>query len=196
MLRHPGIPPHSRLLHFSFRMSSTAHQVIDVFEVARSGQTIDGRRSLAVLARVAPSLAGSAEPLRFVWQGRIDERGRCAATLRIEAQVPLRCDRCGTPVLLPVAVDSQFYFVQTESELARIPVDDSDDEPLLGSRRFDLDQLIEDELILALPISPRHSDCPPAAAADSADGDAAEPQAADERPSPFAVLAGLKPRRH
>jgi uncharacterized protein len=103
------------------------------------------------------------------------------------------------PVLLPVSLQSSFFFVQTEAELARIPVDDTDDEPLLGSRRFDLDELVEDELILALPISPRHADCRSTAGA--SDGDAGEggvtaPDLGDGRPSPFAVLAGLKPRRH
>jgi uncharacterized protein len=180
-------------------MATTDHQFIDVFETARIGLRIEGRRALTALPRLAPMLAAAAEDLRFEYQGLRDDRERCAAILRIEAKVPLRCDRCGMPVLLPVSLQSSFFFVQTEAELARIPVDDTDDEPLLGSRRFDLDELVEDELILALPISPRHADCRPTAGA--SDGDAGEggvtaPDLGDGRPSPFAVLAGLKPRRH
>lgn len=180
-------------------MATTDHQFIDVFEAARTGLRIEGRRTLAALPRLAPMLTAAAEDLRFDYRGLHDGRGRCAAILRIEAKVPLRCDRCGTPVLLPVSLQSSFYFVQTEAELARIPVDDTDDEPLLGSRRFDLDELVEDELILALPISPRHADCRPTAGGDAdADGDGAVTSLdpGEQRRSPFAVLAGLKPRRH
>jgi uncharacterized protein len=45
--------------------------------------------------------------------------------------------------------------------------------------------LIEDELILALPFAPRHEDCRPAGAGDSAESD-----------SPFAALRGLIRNRH
>ena len=80
--------------------------------------------------------------------------------------------------------------MRTEQELARIPDDESEDEPLLGSERFDLHELLEDEAILALPISPRHADC--AAPAPAAPDAGAE---ATGRPHPFASLASLKSRR-
>jgi uncharacterized protein len=69
-------------------------------------------------------------------------------------------------------------------------VDESEDEPLLGSERFDLYELLEDEAILALPISPRHADCAaPALATPDMGLDA------DDKPHPFAALAQLKSRR-
>jgi uncharacterized protein len=40
-----------------------------------------------------------------------------------------------------------------------LPIDDAPDEPLLGSRRFDVAALVEEQAILALPISPRHAAC-------------------------------------
>jgi uncharacterized protein len=183
-------------------MSYSDHRYIDVFELARTGQPVEGHRPLAGLPRLAPMLAGVSGDLRFQYRGHLDARRRSAGTLQIDANVPLRCDRCGAPLTLPVAVRSSFYFVHTEAELARIPVDDSEDEPLLGNRRFDLDELIEDELILACPISPRHADCHLDPAADAGapaapvEADADEPTGASETRKPFAVLAGFKPRRH
>ena len=183
-------------------MSRNDHRFIDVFELARTGQQVVGHRSLASLPRLAPMLTNASSDLRFQYHGHLDARRRSAGTLQIEADVPLRCDRCGATLTLPVAVRSSFYFVQTEAELARIPVDDSEDEPLLGSRRFDLDELIEDELILACPISPRHADCHPDGRADQevpvspGEPEAGPDSGAAETRRPFAALAGFKPRRH
>ncbi|MDP1159869.1 YceD family protein, partial [Klebsiella variicola] len=55
-------------------------------------------------------------------------------------------------------------------------------------RHLDARELIEDELLLALPLVPRHANCPqPLPGA----GEQAEPEA-EQRPNPFAALAALK----
>ncbi len=57
------------------------------------------------------------------------------------------------------------------------------------SRDFDALSLVEDELILSLPLVPRHEVCPehlPSQVEDEAF------EAASERPNPFAALAALK----
>ena len=55
---------------------------------------------------------------------------------------------------------------------------------------FDLRALIEDELLMALPLVPRHDECPDAVqlSVQSADFDAAQ----EEKTNPFAALAALK----
>ena len=60
---------------------------------------------------------------------------------------------------------------------------------LVISRDFDALSLVEDELILALPLVPRHEVCPQALPVDAVD-EAFE--AASQRPNPFAALAALK----
>ncbi len=55
------------------------------------------------------------------------------------------------------------------------------------TRALDLRELIEDELLLALPIVPRHEVCPVPLVAPA---DAAE--LVEEKPNPFAALAALK----
>ena len=76
------------------------------------------------------------------------------------------------------------------------------------SRQFDLQDLIEDELIMAQPIVPRHEQCPTdVAALIKADVEAVPPghvapaeqageaTTASGKPNPFAVLASLKKDR-
>jgi uncharacterized protein len=128
--------------------------------------------------------------LAFEMRGYMDPRDRPSAELSFRGTALMTCDRCGTPVRLELTGSARFYFVRTEQELARIPVDESEDEPLLGSERFDLHELLEDEAILALPISPRHADCAAPALATPDTG-----LDADGKPHPFAALAQLKSRR-
>lgn len=163
---------------------------VDVFELARQRARVAGAVSVARMTRLAPSLAATGGTIEFIFDGFTDERGRPAAQLAFHGQVQLTCDRCGAPVPQSLEAAARYYFVRTEAELERIPVDESDEEPLLGSARFDLHELLEDEAILALPMSPRHPHCAPAKSSH-----AGEVGTDPERPHPFAALAQLKSRR-
>ena len=90
-------------------------------------------------------------------------------------------------VEVALQVSRNFLFVHGEDAAAQLDTDTEDD-VLAITRALDLRELIEDELLLAMPIVPRHEVCPeplvPAANA------AAEP--VEDKPNPFAALAGLK----
>jgi uncharacterized protein len=178
-------------------MSSTPLH-LDVFELAKRGETRAGALPLAALPRLVESqspVAAAGEPLRplmFQLEGFMDERRRPSARLALDGEIDLVCDRCGKPLRWQLQTEVHYFFVHSEDELARLPVDDAEEEPLLGSTRFDLRGLIEDETILALPMSPRHSDCAPLADLPVAPAPDPEP----DRPSPFAQLEKLKSRRH
>lgn len=162
--------------------------------------------------------AGAGEPPPVVWQARawlqpvragVPERW---LELHARATVVLECQRCLQP--LPVALDARrrLRFVDTEEEAARLD-EDSEDDVLALPRRLDLRELVEDELILALPIVPRHDTCPhplptrAPAAADAgvdavADADAtlrpaaaADDDPGPDRQRPFAALAALRRTR-
>lgn len=134
--------------------------------------------------RLAPLLASTAGRIRWQLTGEVDSLGRPAAILALQGAVVLKCDRCGLDVPLPIASESRFWFVHTEEELNRAPIDESETEPLLGSAAFPIAPLVEDELILGLPISPRHQQCA------AADGQAARPEPHGQ----LAALAALRPR--
>ena len=87
-----------------------------------------------------------------------------------------------------LAVDRSFRFMRSESE-AEVEDADSEEDVLAMTRTLDLFSLIEDELILELPLVPRHDTCPeplPLPMDDPAFGED-EPE-----PNPFAQLAVLK----
>jgi uncharacterized protein len=100
----------------------------------------------------------------------------------------MQCQRCLTPVVTPVVAERSFRFVADEA--TALALDDGSEEDLLViSRDFDALALVEDELILSLPLVPLHERCPETVPMSSVDPDF---EVAAQRPNPFGVLAGLK----
>ncbi len=171
-------------------MTTRAHDPrrLDVAAAAAVGAALAGRCPLSELARLADGAAGDVdEPV--AWSARFEQRRESGGApqvwlkLQAHARIARECQRCLQPVLLALDVDRAFRFAPTEDEAAVIDAE-SEDDVLVLSRQFDLRELLEDELLLALPIVPKHDHCP------------APPtgQAAQELTAvhPFAALAALK----
>lgn len=107
--------------------------------------------------------------------------------LRADTMVRLVCQRCLQPMAQALHAERAFRFVADEAEAERLDELSEDDVLALPTGgRLDLHLLVEDELILALPIVPRHDDCPeplPLPANDLPE---------DEPEHPFQALAALK----
>lgn len=173
---------------------------LDVKALAQSGATLQGQLPLSGLARLAETTvvpADGAADVSWSVEGQLKRPVGRAAEIRIHllvrATVYQTCQRCLQPMALPLAIDRTIRFVPGEDDAARLDEELDDEDVLALPRSLDLAQLVEDELILALPIVPRHESCPqPIAFNDEANTDFAESEL--ERPNPFAVLAGLKPK--
>jgi len=111
--------------------------------------------------------------------------------LRLSAQavLALTCQRCLGPAEISVEVDRKFRFVANE-EQAALEDEASEEDVLVISRAFNALDLLEDELLMALPVAPMHSVCPTAVKLSVADEDF--DSAEEEKPNPFAVLQQLK----
>jgi uncharacterized protein len=177
----------------SRRIDDDAHMTaadrhVDVFELARSGGRIAGSVSPGALQRLAAAVTRIESPLEYGLEGFVDGSGRPAARLHVRGRLIMPCDRCNGPLDSPLETRATFFFVTDEAELNAVPIDESEVDALVGSARFDVWNLVEDEAILALPLSPRHDACRPEVAE--------EPPSEAARPSPFAVLEQLKARKH
>ena len=154
---------------------------IDLFEFARLGDKASGRLALADMPRVdTPDRSGS-----LAWKAEIGSGGRRGLPqfdVEIDGAIELVCQRCLQAMKHAVAIRSHFLVAQSEEEAAAFDDDDAID-AIVGAADFDLDALIEDELILSLPIAPRHEVCP---------DEENRRSIADEKPSPFAALAGFR----
>ena len=136
---------------------------------------------------------GAEAPVRYQAAGLLhtDAAGTDEVWVQLQADVlvPLTCQRCLGPVEVAVSVDREFRFVATE-ELAAIEDEESEEDVLVLSRNFNLAELVEDELLMALPVAPKHEICPKLVKLQVADADFADEP--EEKPNPFAVLQQLK----
>lgn len=129
------------------------------------------------------------------WQARAELRPCAGADdqlwLHLQAKVafPLTCQRCMGVVLTPLEVDQWYRFVASE-EVAMAEDDASEEDLLVMAPQFDLLAVLEDELLMALPLVPMHDECPEAPVLRA--GEDALAGEANEKPNPFALLAQLK----
>jgi DUF177 domain-containing protein len=146
------------------RSTGSVATPVDVPGLARSGGCVEGELGADDLPRLADRLLGAAR-VEFRFCGAIDAQGRPSAELQLRGEVGLTCDRCGASLRMPLSEVTTYYFVADAAELDALPIageleGDAEPEPLIASPAFDLGALVEDELLLALPISPRHERCP------------------------------------
>ena len=186
-------------------------QRLDVAQFARAGTSLEGQVPLGALQRLSEGTCApdDAQPGPVTWRAKGSQRavpgGAPEVRLHLQAQatVWLNCQRCLQPVAVSLPVDRVFRFARDEDEAAQLDEASEEEDVLALGRPIDLISLLEDELIMALPIVPRHEVCPQPlqvlvdAGAGMAAQDVAAPGAAEEaaRPNPFAVLATLKLQR-
>jgi uncharacterized protein len=190
---------------------------VDLFEFARSGRQSAGAMHLSQLPRMLAEVPADAPDRDTVitWQAEgfseseLQDDGSHAAQpylrLALHGAAWLECQRCLASYEQPFDIDVVYRIVETEEEAEAIPLDDDEIDVIVGSRQFDLVDLIEEELLLDLPLVPKHEVCPavheslvsgasgPAAYTEEEGGDVSDEDApADEKPHPFAALGALK----
>ena len=171
------------------------HLNIDAF--AKAGGSISASESLVSFDRLLDEAqgAGAQNPVHFTARGLTRPQGagdeQVWLALTAEVALPQTCQRCLGPVDVPVAFEREFRFVASE-EVAAVEDEASEEDVLVLSRDFNLLELVEDELLMALPAVPKHEACPSTVKLQVADADFVEE--AQEKPNPFAVLEQLKKR--
>lgn len=166
---------------------------LDVQVLARRAAALQGEWPQAGMSRLLASQdalpADAAAPV-VSWRAEGELRevtgGAAEVWLRVQARtdVSLQCQRCLMPLRQPLEVDRAFRFVADEAEAERLD-EDTEDDVLVLTRSLDLAELVEDELILALPLVPRHDTCPQPLVGVA---EVEEPA----RANPFAVLQSLR----
>lgn len=168
---------------------------LDAEAFARDAAVLAGELPLHDCQRLASELHGPPGDALVRWQAAGEHRSaadgilRPALRLQARADVVLACQRCLEALPVSLEVDRHFVFVPDEA-MAEALDDESEDDVLALVPAPDLLQLLEDELLMALPLVPRHDVCPVAVRMSAAD--AGFEAAMQERAHPFAGLAGLK----
>lgn len=164
-------------------------EAVDPRQFAEQRRQLRGRVAISEMPRLADlvgSEAGSSEAeLSFeIGEGRRPEiRGW------VRGEVERICQRCLQRMPESLSAEFELTVVDSDEEAERLS---ADRDPLVANKRaISIAALLEDELILALPIIALHpsgSPCAEQAAAAAEQAGPVEPQ----RKNPFAVLASLK----
>ena len=165
---------------------------LDVEVFANEAAELAGHWPLRVFDRVGEALATApTDADEVAWSARGELRTlrggepRSWLHLRASCCLALECQRCLKPVTVAIEVKRDFLFVQGEEAAAQLDAE-TDDDVLAMPRILDLRELVEDELLLAMPLVPRHDVCPEPLPV------RIDEEALDDRPNPFAALAALK----
>ena len=135
------------------------------------------------LERLADALADGRGELRYRITARLDPQRRKVVSCIIEGFVFLTCQTSLEPFRHDVAIDDRLVLVDSESELPSIEEEDDTEDYLVADEPLDIRDLVEDAVLLALPMVPRK---PGLEAPKGDDGEAVRKE------SPFAALASLK----
>ena len=166
---------------------------LDLRGLADRGVQISGTVSPDDLPRLAESGIGVVDLGSAAFDFRRDEEARYVVAVSVEAKVVMRCQRCLSDMEVLITTASLMACVWTDEEAAALP---AAYEPLIVDDATDLSDIVEEEILLAIPVSPRHETECKSALQEAALGVEVEGlekvEDAGERESPFAVLERLK----
>jgi len=150
--------------------------VIDSLQFARGALEQRGFLGIECLPRLG-QMQCSTEGLEYLLRGALNDRGVPFLRVSASGAMQLVCQRCLGTFVFPLAIDVE---LQVTESLRDIEAADDDIDRILASEATDVGRLIEDEVILALPMVPRHELCIAVGAGVTA------------KISPFSALAALK----
>lgn len=117
-----------------------------------------------------------------VLTGGRDEWQRLYLDLSVSGSLALRCQRCMEPVTFELEESARIFLYADENSLDEAMMADDELDGMVIQKNLSVCELVEDQILMALPLSPRHEQCE----------NAAEEVVNQDSTHPFAVLAGLK----
>lgn len=164
-------------------MSSIQRVLPDPFEFARTGAELKGEVDAGVFERLADILRPdeNGHKVSYTLTGSRED-DKSFLHLQAEGALTLGCQRCLENLRCDVTVDSRLLLVPNGAQMPDDELQDDDFDPIHAGHDFDVLAALEEELLLALPLAPTHSQCDLPGSERNIGG----------KESPFAVLGRLK----
>jgi uncharacterized protein len=164
--------------------SSVEPLIIDPARFARDRSRVAGELPLSRLPRLGDLLFDREGAVSYTVEGYTSAKGQPALRINLTADLAVHCQRCLERLPLHLNVRREIVLVPQARELESAGDEDDDIDAVPGAISLDLHDLVEEEVVLSLPMAPRHPE----------DACSLQPAAAkmDEAASPFSALAGLK----
>lgn len=175
-------------------MSARLPEFVDPWLLAERGRVIAGELDLARFPRLVEVLSDTKGVVQFELDFGKDERNRVRIKGFVRAGLCLECQRCLELVTLPVDSRLDLVVIEVPAEAERIP---ETCEPVIAEDgRLSVSDLIEEELLLAIPQIPMHDaeDCSMGRFETIENGQKGSRKESNTV-NPFAILSSLKPDR-
>jgi uncharacterized protein len=164
---------------------SKPNDIINPDQLTPKGTVFAGVFRPGDLENLADDLATPEGELKYRVVARLDSARRRTISCTINGFVFLTCQSSGEVFRHEIAIDDRLVLVGTEEELPAFEVESDNEDYVVAAAPIDVRDLVEEAVILALPMVPRKPGLAPAPQADPK----------PDKPSPFAALADLKRRK-
>ncbi len=161
--------------------------IIEPARLAVSGERLDGQVQLSELGRISDLILNRDGTVNFSLSFSRDDKGIVQITGELSVALPVLCQRCLNEMQLQLQSPVNIGVIDSQQRIDELP--DTLEPVIAEQHKLALLQLIEEELLLAMPLSPVHerSACPATELLD---------ELAGKKANPFAVLKDLKTGKH
>lgn len=130
-------------------------------EFTRDGKSLSGSVSPEALERLKGILAGSDGFVEYSLQGGLRRDGKPLIVLQMRSALSVCCQRCLGSMRVELESERRLVFVSANA-LPAVEDEEEDTDYLPLEEPIDPMLLVEEELLLSLPMAPRHEeqDCP------------------------------------
>lgn len=162
-------------------MPELAPVVVDSREFVCGRRVIEGAVPLTWLRRLSDQLLDLDGNLAVTLEGWQDAEQVSWMRLTVTGQVSMHCQRCLESMSWPLDIVSLLRLVGPGEAWPDEDLADDGVDAIAAGNELDVLSLVEDEVLLALPVAPRHEQCE-------------LPQTAEKEygSSPFTALAALR----
>lgn len=166
-------------------MSTGLPDTVDAWRMVAQGRCFEGSLPLVSMTRLADSLVTVEGNIQFIIEFGRDDFEVAFIALHVEGQLPLLCQRSLEPFDWPFSINTKLGLISREEDETGLPA--GYEALLIQNDEVRLADVVEDELILALPLVPIRS------------GSEVEKEliwlseeSSSEKPHPFAALSAIK----
>ena len=161
----------------------TEQHIINSLEFARKSLEIRDTIAHSDLQRAQDLLIPETGRISWRLSGEVSAYKKAMLHLTLTGNVSVPCQRCLAPMVVALNIQSEFILVKDASEIPPEEDDVEDHDYLVAETEMNVLQLVEDEILLALPYAPKHEikDCAVKAEVNEL-----------KAPNPFAVLQDFK----
>ncbi|ALG68768.1 YceD family protein [Beggiatoa leptomitoformis] len=133
-------------------------ELIEPIRLAQQGITLCGQVPLARMTRIHDSLCEVQGDVAIAWTFTKDEQSRPIIQGTLKTTLVMTCQRCLQPMIVELDVPVTLMILNSEQDEEDVP--ETFETLILDKTPVSLPELIEDELVLAMPLVTYHEHCP------------------------------------